>query len=288
MKQRIISAFIGLLILLVFILFFDTRLADFVILIVAMLAQTELSFATQENGKKINIGFDIILKLYVFFSMYAISIGDHTLFLTATSIAITLIFFYSIFIKNAPKLAQMSYQFVLTVIVCVSLSLFIAIKLAIGAENSLYYLLLTLGSAWWSDAGAYFAGTFFGKHKLIPHISPKKTVEGFIGGIITAIVGNILVAMLYVQIANSIAPFGYIDQKISINLLFVAIASPILSLVGAFGDICASQIKRQAGLKDFGTIMPGHGGVIDRFDSVLAISPLVFALYKYVHIISSI
>ncbi len=135
-----------------------------------------------------------------------------------------------------------------------------------------FLILYVLFCAWFGDSGAYFVGTFLGKHKLCPNISPKKTVEGFIGGIIT--VG------IVVTITGLIFDFLVFDD-ISINYPVVIIVGMIASVFGVLGDLSASVIKREFGVKDFGNLFPGHGGVLDRFDSVLFVAPFVYIVSQY-------
>lgn len=119
--------------------------------------------------------------------------------------------------------------------------------------------------AWGADTGAYFTGTFLGKHKLAPEISPKKTVEGSIGGIITAVLLSCACGLIYKYCLN-------VDVIFSRLCIYAA----VFSVFGMIGDLFTSFIKRDCGIKDYGNIMPGHGGVLDRFDSVLFISPFYF------------
>ena len=119
-------------------------------------------------------------------------------------------------------------------------------------------------AAYMSDAGAYFIGVFFGKTKLAPVISPKKTVEGAVGGV----AGGIVSMMIYCLILQ----FGF---QLQVNYLYGLLYGAVGSLAGMFGDLCFSAIKRQTGIKDFGKIFPGHGGVLDRFDSVIVVGPLM-------------
>lgn len=121
--------------------------------------------------------------------------------------------------------------------------------------------------AFMSDAGAYFIGIFFGKHKLCPEISPKKSVEGLIGGVV---IGT-LSLLLYGWIVNTFFDAGT-------RYLPLLIYGVIGCLASAFGDLCLSVIKRQTGIKDYGNLIPGHGGVLDRLDSVLVAAPLTEAL----------
>ena len=133
----------------------------------------------------------------------------------------------------------------------------------------LYYICF-LG-AWITDIFAYFCGRAFGKHKLIPDVSPKKTVEGSIGGTLFCI----LVMVIFGFVVEKLVP------EISANLLIFAVAGVLIAVVSQIGDLSMSVIKRKYGVKDYGFIFPGHGGVLDRFDSVIAVSALlmVFSLF---------
>lgn len=133
----------------------------------------------------------------------------------------------------------------------------------------LYYICF-LG-AWITDIFAYFCGRAFGKHKLIPDVSPKKTVEGSIGGTVFCI----LVMVIFGFVVEKLVP------EITANLLIFAVAGVLVAVVSQIGDLSMSVIKRKYGVKDYGFIFPGHGGVLDRFDSVIAVSALllVFSLF---------
>ena len=139
-------------------------------------------------------------------------------------------------------------------------------------QDGLVYVLLPLVISWMSDTGAYFTGVFFGKHKMAPVISPKKTWEGFFGGWVI----SIGLTVLYGVICNAIMGTQVF------NLMMLAVMAVALAPLSVVGDLVASLIKRRTGIKDYGNIMPGHGGVMDRFDSVICIAPLVLAtLWMY-------
>ena len=121
--------------------------------------------------------------------------------------------------------------------------------------------------AFLSDAGAYFAGSMFGKHKLAPVVSPNKTVEGVVGGLASAMVGMLIYAVVLQLVFRYQVHYGA-------ALLYGLLGSA----VGVFGDLCFSVIKRLSGIKDFGTLIPGHGGFYDRFDSMVTVAPLMEAL----------
>ncbi len=132
--------------------------------------------------------------------------------------------------------------------------------------------------SWGGDTMAYFAGYFFGKTKLAPKLSPKKTREGAVGGL----VGSALFANLFLFIYLNLKPIletASVKYEISTQLFItITIIAVLGSMVGMIGDLFASAIKRQVGIKDYGNIMPGHGGVLDRFDSVLLVAPFVSAI----------
>ncbi len=117
------------------------------------------------------------------------------------------------------------------------------------------------------DSGAYFVGRFFGKHKLAPVISPNKTVEGMIGGVLAGIAGMVIFGL--------VMQFGF---GFRVNYLYAVLYGAVGALGAVIGDLSFSAIKRQTGIKDYGNLIPGHGGVLDRFDSMTVVAPLTEAL----------
>lgn len=137
-----------------------------------------------------------------------------------------------------------------------------------------YIYLLALLGAWMSDIFAYFCGMAFGKHKLIPDVSPKKTVEGSVGGIVFCALSY----LIYGLVLNN-------HFALEFNLVALTLFGIVISIVSQIGDLAASVIKREYGVKDYGRIFPGHGGVIDRFDSILAVSIVLTVLFYSVKIV---
>ncbi|EQK43509.1 MULTISPECIES: phosphatidate cytidylyltransferase [Paraclostridium] len=128
------------------------------------------------------------------------------------------------------------------------------------------YVWLIFIISFMTDTFAYFSGYLFGKHKLIPTISPKKTIEGSIGGIL----GSTICCVI----------FGYIFK---LDIPHMVLVGSIGSIVAQFGDLFASAIKRYVGIKDYGKLIPGHGGILDRFDSVILVAPFVYyAIYLFI------
>ncbi|MBR4960875.1 MAG: phosphatidate cytidylyltransferase [Clostridia bacterium] len=143
---------------------------------------------------------------------------------------------------------------------------FVSILCLRSEANGAALFLLPFIGAWVSDTFAYFTGRLLGKHKLIPEVSPKKTVEGAIGGIVFTAVGFVV--------------FGLIvrEGNATPNFVLLAVSGAIVSVISQIGDLIASVVKRHYGIKDYGKLFPGHGGVMDRFDSVMATAPVLYML----------
>lgn len=144
----------------------------------------------------------------------------------------------------------------------------------ISRLQSLYFFFMALACAWMTDAYAYFVGSKLGKHKLSPKISPKKSVEGAIGGIVLTLIFNLVILFVFNRF--------YLSDPISVFLIIPL--SVFLSIVGMLGDLSASVIKRNYGIKDFGTIIKGHGGAMDRFDSSIFVFPVLYAGFSLVKV----
>lgn len=130
--------------------------------------------------------------------------------------------------------------------------------------NLVFFLFLVV---WLGDAGAYYVGKAFGKHKLSPRISPKKTIEGGLGGIATSVLAAVVIHLTFFR---------------NFPLLHAVIAGVVLSAAGMIGDLAESMWKRSADVKDSGTLIPGHGGFLDRFDSILFTAPILYAYWSLI------
>lgn len=144
-----------------------------------------------------------------------------------------------------------------------------ALVLLRDRDFGLYLVILTLYGPWISDVFAYFCGRLFGRHKLIPDVSPKKTVEGAVGGVVFCA----LAAILYGFILKT-----FIGEISSVSYVSLALIGAVIAVISQIGDLIMSHIKRKYGIKDYGFILPGHGGILDRFDSVLGVVPLIVIL----------
>ena len=129
-----------------------------------------------------------------------------------------------------------------------------------------YFMISILSIIWVNDSFAFLVGKNFGKHKLFPSVSPKKTVEGLLGGLVFSLLAGLFISK-------------YQTDFSLINWLIIAL---IVSILGTIGDLVESKFKRQADIKDSGTIMPGHGGVLDRLDSLLFAAPFVYLYINFI------
>lgn len=168
--------------------------------------------------------------------------------------------FYVLFKKKKVIDVSITFSGILYIGYCLNSIIMITDRI----ENGYIFVWLVFIISFATDIFAYLVGKNFGKTKLIPSVSPKKTVEGSLGGIFASVVFGLL--------------FGFIF-KLPLGIIFV------ISLLGSFvaqlGDLAASSIKRYVGIKDFGKIIPGHGGVLDRFDSVLMVAPFVYLVLVF-------
>lgn len=172
----------------------------------------------------------------------------------------------AIFTKKHTSVNDIALCFFATVYVTVSFtSILVTRSLEYG---EILYLMIFIG-AWSSDTFAYFTGRLLGRHKLIPDISANKTVEGSIGGIIFCALAFVLYGFIIARLNRFTAEPNYI---------ILACAGVVTSVIAQLGDLSASVIKRNYGVKDYGSIFPGHGGILDRFDSVMAVAPVIMII----------
>ena len=175
--------------------------------------------------------------------------------------ALYLIYLFSLIIWSHGKLrfSDMLSVFAIAVYIIGAMSSILYVR-DYGEAGKYLYLLIFIG-AWTTDIFAYFTGYLFGKHKLIEDVSPKKTIEGSIGGIVFCSISFVVFGIVVDT---------FFDRDA--NILFLALSGIAISVISQVGDLIMSVVKRHYGIKDYGKLFPGHGGVLDRFDSVLAVS----------------
>ena len=276
MLKRVITAIVSIAVLIPILILSDTGVFPIACGIVSLIALFEIAGCVGIRKKILLSGttflYGIVISAIITFYFITaknnpgsiFSMEKLLLFLAAaTFLYIFLIFSFTMLSMGEIKFSQSAELIVWTLYIMIG---FMSIALLRRQGNFGVYLYgLAFIGAWMTDIGAYFVGVFFGKHKLIPKVSPKKTVEGAFGGILGCIAGFLLYGVVIQAVAD-----------VQVNYIFLAILAAIVSVISQFGDLVASYIKREREIKDFGFIFPGHGGVLDRFDSVIAVAPSIY------------
>jgi len=274
LKQRTITAVLGIALLIFVFYFRETVLLNIMIAALSVIALYEMLSATRLLHNKLLSGAAFVVAVITPFSLY---LGRSKMIGIELLVFIILAFGASVFMHSSVNLEQVATVTMLCFVISLSFTSFAYMgnlhktsDFNLSTDDCAFIMALVFVGAWGADTGAYFVGRFFGKHKLAPVISPKKTVEGAVGGILSAILLSLAAAFIY---QNWIS-----KEAIGISLPIVALISVLCAIVGMLGDLFTSSIKRAHGIKDFGNIMPGHGGVLDRFDSILLAAPVVYLL----------
>ncbi len=281
MRTRIISGAVGVLLLSAVLYFHDTIVlpiavaAIIAVMLFELLRAVKLHkcipvlFAAEACGIAIPIIYGVLTKIEYdgnnVIPKYEFLAWQTCHSYSTCTFGVTLLCAFVIFITWLKKHKEIRYEqvfFVLAVMVLVPNAMTTMVR--IERMSGLFYLVMGLCGAWIADTGAYFSGVALGKHKLCPEISPKKTIEGLVGGILTT-------GIVYA------AAFSVHDGFTVGNALFAFVTGAVCAVIGTVGDLSASMVKRQIGFKDYGKIMPGHGGLMDRFDSVLFVLPTFYA-----------
>lgn len=264
--KRILSGVIGLPIVALILIFGNIYVIDVVFSIVAIIAIHEYFNSFKENCKPVKwLGYlscILIAFIHVIPSEYWLT----TLALSIAIIIATL--FIQIVVTNMKTTIK---DIMVTFFgICYITFFLIFIPLLHGMENGKYLIWFILIAAWGTDTCAYFVGSKFGKHKF-SKISPKKSIEGCIGGTI----GSVIIALIYTFAINKLA-------GLDISYIYIALIGALLSILSQIGDLSASSIKRTVGIKDFGNLIPGHGGMLDRIDSIIFIAPFAYFLISLI------
>lgn len=279
LKQRVISAVIGICILFAVLALYKTIILNIAIAIVSAMAVYELLLATKYVRNKVLATTSLAFSISIPF--FSTSMGYH-LIVPICTVFVFILFMLMLIMHQIIRIEQISLAFFISVIASIAFSTIIYIRdrFEYAPQIALFYILMGLSSAWISDTGAYFTGMLCGRHKLAPQISPNKTIEGAIGGVILSTASIICLALFFSHMFNKIG------LNVSVNYIKLLIVAPIASVLGILGDLSASLVKRQCLIKDFGIIMPGHGGVLDRFDSVLFTVPFYYLIVLFFPIVS--
>jgi phosphatidate cytidylyltransferase len=246
---------------------------SFLILFCLFMIQAVNEFCNLLNLNKI-VSISISILSFLFFALFFEKVKfDFIPILLFVSICVALFLMYLLFFKKTIEFNAFTKYSVLLGYVVFPFIFLIKIPF-VATEKSIEFLpflvVYIFILVWINDTFAYFVGKSVGKNKLFETISPKKTIEGFIGGLIFTLIAGFIIAK-YFQVAS---------------VLFWILVAVIVSVFGTIGDLVESKFKRKANVKDSGNIMPGHGGILDRLDSVIFVAPFLFLFYKIIEYVS--
>lgn len=261
--KRLTSGLLGFPLVLLILLIGNKYVVDIALAIIAVLSMNEYFNAVSKISKPIRwVGYLSCLSIAF---IHIVPQEDLNIVITLGIPSILLILFAQVIFTNMKTtFKDVAYTF-LGIFYVVFFIMFVAF--IDGMPNGKILIWYAIFAAWGTDIFAYFTGILIGKHKF-SKVSPKKSIEGCIGGVI----GAVILMLGYTYFANSLWGQNY-------SYIFVVLMGIILSLIGQIGDFTASSIKRYVDIKDFSNLIPGHGGMLDRIDSLIFLAPFAYALF---------
>ncbi len=261
--KRITSGLLGFPLVLIILLIGNKYIVDIALAIIALLAMNEYFNAIQKVSNPVRwVGY---LSCFSIAIIHLVPEEALNMVVTLSVPTILLILFAQVIATEMrTTFKDIAYTF-LGIFYVVFFMIFVA--LIDGMQDGKVLIWYAIIAAWGTDIFAYFIGKHFGKHKF-SKVSPKKSIEGCIAGT----VGAILLMLLYTYVANTFWGMNY-------SYGFIAMISVILSLIGQIGDFAASSIKRYVDIKDYSNLIPGHGGMLDRIDSLIFLAPFAYAFF---------
>ena len=267
MKTRIITAVVAIAAVLGLLMIRTTFVIPMVVMVLSVIAGYEIfRVADNMDRRAFGIATAVYLAVMPYVAWGYLSFLSSEIWTAVYGIAFAACLVLKFEAAAVPK------QFL-----CLGMAVFVAygfsaILKMLPTAHGLFLFLTAAFCAWLCDAGAYFAGTLFGKHKLCRVLSPKKTVEGAIGGVVSCLISVVLLGVVYT---------ACVPGEGKVHYLPLIVTALIGSVLGMIGDLFASAVKRCYGVKDYGNLFPGHGGVLDRVDSALLTFPCVLLIHTY-------
>ena len=272
MRTRILTGVIAFIVFLPFLIFSDTVAFPIAMAVCAVVSVGELLHCVKLLGR---LSVSVPLCMVAVAGPLCLRLLGSEITLKATVAVILVLMLYILAVTTFSKgkiLITESASALMTALYIIA-GFSAMVYLHDFHEGGKYLYLLTFIGAWVPDTFAYFTGMLFGKHKLIPDVSPKKTVEGAIGGLVFCVLAFIGFALIY---NHYLIPEVWIPENSPILPVgLMAVIGLVAGIVSMVGDLTMSLIKRHYGIKDFGKILPGHGGFLDRFDSVIAVAVIL-------------
>ena len=284
MKQRVITGVLGALFGLTVLAFMFTPVLGIVIAAVSLLASYEIQHVAKIENKLLMI-INIVLAAFMPFA-YEYKLFSKLPFPTYVIAIVYVIIMMFIMLGNYKKtkfedVVMSMFCGVIVPYVMSTITLLRNLCLSrpdLFQQSHVFFIIFTaLLSAWLNDTFAYFVGRKFGKHKLAPNISPKKSVEGAIGGILFCDLTAVIIGLIF---------HFCVMPDANINFWALILLGVIDAPVSILGDLSFSLIKRNYGIKDYGSIFPGHGGMLDRFDSIIFTAPVLVAINQFIPFIT--
>ena len=279
MKKRLITAAVGIAFFIVILFFSGGIVLNIAVSILSVIAIWEIFVATKYIN---NIPLLVVNMVFAFAVPFFRTPYSNNV--SKVCILLFIIALFVIMLKQKVKIEQIGLVFMLNTVISFAFSSIIYLRdlpespvYHLQPIDGAFFIVFAVGGAWITDAGAYFVGRFLGKHKMAPTISPHKTWEGAAGGIIINVIGLVIISWVYI--------FFYLKDTGHINYIAVVIYGVLCAVAAIVGDLAMSFIKRSCNIKDFGNIMPGHGGVLDRFDSLLLVAPLLYVMLPLLPIV---
>ena len=224
------------------------------------------------------IPLSILCMLYTLFMPIVSAFGSGTTYIL-TYIFLLFAFVISLIYYRTLHFMNLAYALFGTLLITFGMTAIPIACCSNGISVSFFFVLIFL-LPWMADGGGYFIGSKFGKHKLCPGISPKKTVEGVLGGVVFSIAAALLMGLVFQFLVFR----G--DNSVRVNFVALVILAVLDSVISVVGDLSFSMIKRSLKIKDYGSIFPGHGGMLDRCDSIIFTAPLVVGVSQFVPFIT--
>ena len=261
MKMRILSAVIGVPLTCIVLLFYQTPVLNCAMAILLGISTYEMTWRTGMVKNRVMVTTAVVSAVAAPLLMLLPSSSYWLGWLLLAFLAVEIGTFFVC--HMTADFQQLSVTIVSTFFLAAAFGSLVLLRDLAGVIG-LYYILFSFICAWVSDGGAYFVGCAFGKHKMCPRISPKKTWEGLAGGLTIGVGAVCLFSWIFSLFVS-----------VNVNYPMVILVGVLGSLLSVFCDLCASVMKRHANIKDFGNLIPGHGGILDRFDSMLFLSPFL-------------
>ena len=280
MAKRIISGLLLTAFAILMIALRDTILLPIVLAAFCVIATIELNNATKLQNKPVMVLSVVASIIVPFYYEYSDLLSGLPINLDAKYLIclyILALFIFMLFEYEKTKFSHIATVIISSLAVPFAITRFMYFRdideifsnAGYTEAHGIFFILFAAFGAWMTDVFAFFVGSFLGKHKLCPKISPKKTIEGAIGGVLGCVLASLILYAVFVN---------FVFETESANYVAVTLMAVFLSIVSMCGDLTASVIKRNFEIKDFGKLIPGHGGILDRFDSIIFVLVALYAV----------